>query len=110
MESGADQPTELRHQALRSLKKKQGFKAHLATYVCVNAFLVVIWAVGDAGFFWPIFPLFGWGIGIAANAWDVYGRKPITEEDIQREAELLRSRGAPVEEPGEPGGGGRRVP
>jgi 2TM domain len=39
---------------------------------------------------WPIFPILGWGIGVAANAWDVYGRKPITEEEIRREADRLR--------------------
>ncbi len=26
----------------------------------------------------------------AANAWDVYGRKPISESEIQRETERLR--------------------
>ena len=36
------------------------------------------------------FVLGGWGIGLAANAWDVYGRKPISEAEIQREAERLR--------------------
>jgi hypothetical protein len=30
---------------------------------------------------------------VAANAWDVYGRKPITEDEIRREAERLRSEG-----------------
>lgn len=52
--------------------------------------LVVIWAVTDAGFFWPIFPIIGWGIGVAANAWDVYGRRPITEDQIRREVDRLR--------------------
>jgi hypothetical protein len=28
-------------------------------YVAVNTFLVLIWAVTDAGFFWPIFPILG---------------------------------------------------
>jgi hypothetical protein len=61
-------------------------------YFLVNAFLVVIWAVsrGDDGFFWPIFVIVGWGIGVVANAWDVYGRKPITEDEIRREQERLR--------------------
>jgi hypothetical protein len=47
--------------------------------------------VTGAGFFWPIFPILGWGIGVGANAWDVYGRKPITEDEVQRETERLRS-------------------
>jgi 2TM domain len=82
---------EIREQALTRLKKKRDFRSHLFIYVAVNAMLVVIWAItSDGGLFWPIFPMLGWGIGVAANAWDVYGRGPITEEEIRREAERLR--------------------
>jgi 2TM domain len=82
---------EIREEALVRLKKKRDFKSHLFIYVSVNAMLVVIWAItSDGGLFWPIFPILGWGIGVAANAWDVYGRRPITEEEIRREAERLR--------------------
>jgi hypothetical protein len=60
-------------------------------YVAVNSVLVVIWVVTSNGaFFWPIFPILGWGIGVAANAWDVYARKPFSEDEIRREAERLR--------------------
>jgi hypothetical protein len=86
---------ELRAQAVGSLKKKRDFRAHLFIYVAVNAVLVVIWAITrDPGdIFWPIFPILGWGIGVAANAWDVYGRKPISEDEIRREAERLSRQG-----------------
>jgi uncharacterized ion transporter superfamily protein YfcC len=90
MEVGADSEQELREQAIQRLKKKRDFKTHVLIYVAVNTFLVVIWAVTSAGFFWPIFPILGWGIGVLANAWDVYGRKPISEEEIRREADRLR--------------------
>ena len=90
MEVGAGSEQELREQAIQRLKKKRDFKTHVLIYVAVNAFLVVIWAVTSAGFFWPIFPILGWGIGVLANAWDVYGRKPISEEEIRREADRLR--------------------
>ena len=90
MEVGADTEQELREQAIERLKKKRDFKVHVLMYVSVNTFLVVIWAVTGAGFFWPIFPILGWGIGVVANAWDVYGRKPISEEEIRREADRLR--------------------
>ena len=86
----APEGEELREQALSSLKKKRDFRSHVFIYVAVNTVLVVIWAITSAGFFWPIFPILGWGIGVAANAWDVYGRKPITEEEIAREADRLR--------------------
>jgi cytochrome b561 len=81
----------LREQAVTRLKKKRDFATHVFMYVAVNAMLVVIWALtSDDGFFWPIFPMLGWGIGVAANAWDVYGRKPLSEAEIQREVERLR--------------------
>jgi 2TM domain len=80
----------LRQAAIRSLKKKRDFRSHVVAYVSVNAMLVGVWAVTGANFFWPIFPIIGWGIGLGFNAWDVYGRKPITEEEIRREQERLR--------------------
>ena len=59
-------------------------------YVLVNTLLVVIWVMTDPhGFFWPVFPIAGWGIGVIMNAWDVYGRQEITEEDIHREMDRL---------------------
>ncbi len=81
---------ELRKQAITQLKKKRDFSTHVFIYIAVNAMLIVIWAVTGAGVFWPIFPIVGWGIGVAANAWDVYRRKPITEDEIRRETERLQ--------------------
>jgi 2TM domain len=80
----------LRDRAVTRLKKQRDFHGHLLIYVLVNAFLVVIWAITDRhGFFWPVFPIIGWGIGVVMNAWDVYARQEITEEDIQRAIERL---------------------
>ena len=90
MEAAADPEQQLREQALERLKKKRDFRTHIVIYVAVNAFLVVIWAVTSAGFFWPVFPILGWGIGVVANGWDVYGRRPISEDEIRREADRLR--------------------
>lgn len=81
----------LRQQAIKQLKKRRDFHTHLLVYVLVNAFLVIIWALsGWHGFFWPIFPIVGWGIGVALNAWDVYRGDEFTEADIQREITRLR--------------------
>ena len=77
-----------RDRAVTRLKKRRDFRGHLLVYGLVNTFLVVIWAVtGPHGFFWPVFPIVGWGIGVVMNAWDVYWRPRITEHDIQREME-----------------------
>ena len=32
------------------------------------ALLVVIWALTGAGYFWPIWPMLGWGIGVLSHA------------------------------------------
>jgi hypothetical protein len=91
VESGAQNEADLREQAIARLKKKRDFRTHLLMYFAVNAMLVVIWAItSDGGLFWPIFPILGWGIGVVANAWDVYGRRPITEDEIRREQDRLR--------------------
>ena len=83
----------LRQQAVQRLKKRHDFYGHLLVYTLVNTFLVLIWAVtGGHGFFWPIFPIVGWGIGVIMNAWDVFGSNGYDEEKIQREMRHLRSR------------------
>jgi hypothetical protein len=80
----------LREAAVTRLRKKRDFGMHVLIYLLVNGFLVVIWAVTSGDFFWPIFPIAGWGIGLAANAWDVYGRRPISESEIRQEMDRLR--------------------
>ena len=83
---------QLRERAIARLKKKSDLRAHLFAYVVVNAMLVGIWAVTGAGFFWPIFPILGWGIGVVFNVWDVYRRDDPTEDDIRHEMEVLGHR------------------
>src|SRR6186997_3382023 len=83
---------ELREKALQLLRKKSDLRAHVLAYVLVNAFLVGIWAVTGAGFFWPVFPIMGWGIGLAFNVWDLYRRAAPTEEQVRREMEAIRRR------------------
>jgi hypothetical protein len=81
----------LRKQALERVRKRRDFWPHLLVYVMVNALLVVVWAMtGSDGFFWPIFLIAGWGIGIVMHAWDAFFRTGISEEDIDREVARLR--------------------
>ncbi len=81
--------SDLRQAAISQLRKKRGFQAHLLAYVMVNLLLVAIWFVTSPhGFFWPVFPMFGWGIGLVFNGWDVYAPGP-SEERIRREMTRL---------------------
>ena len=87
---------ERREEAIKRLEAKSDFRAHLLVYGLVNALLIGIWAVVGAGFFWPIFPLLGWGIGLALHAYDIYASKTISEEDIQAEMRRGDPTGTPL--------------
>jgi hypothetical protein len=80
----------LRARAVSRLRRERDLRLHARIYLAVNAMLVLIWAVGGGGFFWPVFPMLGWGLGLGFHAWDVRWRKPIGEEEIRREVERLQ--------------------
>jgi hypothetical protein len=57
----------LRRDYLRS--RIIGWRSHLISYVCVNAGLIATYFALDRGdYFWPMWPLLGWGIGLAIHA------------------------------------------
>ena len=74
-----------REQARKRLQDRRDFGGHLVAYVVVNAFLIGVWAMTGAGYFWPAWVLAGWGVGLVLHAWDVFFRRPITEADIDEE-------------------------
>ena len=51
----------------QTAKARVAFKWSLASYIIVNSFLIGIWyfTSGNTKHFWPIWPILGWGIGIA---------------------------------------------
>ncbi|MDJ0664395.1 MAG: 2TM domain-containing protein [Acidimicrobiia bacterium] len=75
-----------RERAIRRIQAKRGFWSHFVVYLAVNALLVLIWALTSAGYFWPVWPILGWGIGVVAHAVSVYVRPAeISEAKIDRE-------------------------
>ena len=57
---------ELHELAVKRVAAKKDFKTHLAVYVIVNLGLFAIYAMTTwGGYPWFIWPLFGWGIGLA---------------------------------------------
>lgn len=77
---------EQRRQAIGRIQAKRGFWVHLAVYILVNAVLVVVWYYSSGGYFWPVWPALGWGIGLVLHGLGVFvGTRAITEEQIQRE-------------------------
>jgi hypothetical protein len=54
---------------------RRDFAEHLRSYLAVMALLVVIWALTGMGYFWPVWPMLGWGIGVFSH-WSAVGRPP----------------------------------
>ena len=84
--------TDLHERAVKRLKAKEEFRVHLLIYALVNGMVVLIWAMTGASFFWPIFLIAGWGIGLVAHAMEVYWRHEPTEAEIASEMDRLRSK------------------
>ena len=74
-----------REQARKRVEKKHKFRGDVVAYVIVNLFLIGIWAVTGAGYFWPGWVLTAWGVFLLLDAWNVYFRRPITEQEIHEE-------------------------
>lgn len=52
------------NQAKKRVKRLKEFYVHLFTYVVVNFMLLIINIVTSPSYWWFIFPLLGWGIGL----------------------------------------------
>lgn len=83
----------------KKAKARVAFRRHLYIYLAVNLLLWLIWFIPQMflttpmTFPWPIYPTFGWGIGLAFQAVSTYG----CGEDvaIQREFEKLKKNDLP---------------
>ena len=57
-------------EARRRDRKSSPLAHQLAPFVAVNLVLIVVWAASGAGYFWPIWPMLGWGLGLVKGyAW-----------------------------------------
>ena len=64
-------------------RRRAAFKRSLITYIVVNIFLVAVWyfTSGSESYFWPIWPVLGWGLGVAMQYAGAYhGNKIFTAE------------------------------
>lgn len=85
-----DSEAELRRQARERVEAKAAFRTHLFAFIVINAMLIGAWAFTDQGFFWPVFPLIGWGVGLLFHWRSSYGDPGVTEAQIQAEMDRLR--------------------
>ena len=84
------QDRELERQARKRAGAKLGWYIHVCVYLCVNLLLVALSAASGRG--WAVFPLVGWGIGLAIHGAVVFlvtGGAGLHERLLQRERERL---------------------
>lgn len=88
--------TEMRKKAAKIAEDKVGFQVHFAIYLAVNAFLIALWYITSPPtglvFPWFVFPLFGWGIGIAAHFVAAYRGEGYVQRVAEREFQHLKNR------------------
>ncbi len=81
----------------------KGFWVHFFTYILVNAglFLVNLLTREQGGNWWFYWPLVGWGIGLAAHAFSVYGAHGIfgPEWEERKIRELMEKDKEPKDTP-----------
>jgi class 3 adenylate cyclase len=84
-------------------------RMHAIIFALVNVMLVAIWALSGGGYFWPIWSILGWGVGLGAHAAPVLAGagtrpwrpelKPASSEDVadrvRKERPSLRAAAAP---------------
>lgn len=89
--SGLDPESKLRARAVAQLRERRDFFIHLTVYLAVNAMLIGLWLWNDPGeFFWPLFPIVGWGIGLAVHGFTVFRGDQFSEDRIRRQMDRLR--------------------
>ena len=84
----------LDERADRYVHRLEGFYAHLASYVGVNAMLVGINLFTSPDVFWAIWPILGWGLQIGGHAVAVFGFPGRADWRERTRAAFLRRHGA----------------
>ena len=88
----------LRARAEERVNLKIKFYRNLKAYLIVNAILVIINWLGSPDFWWVMFPIFFWGIGVLVDFLKAYvfiddfDSESYRERKIREEMEKLESR------------------
>ncbi|MEO7531766.1 MAG: 2TM domain-containing protein [Sediminibacterium sp.] len=77
-------------QLWQTARARVAFRWSFASYFIVNAFLIGIWFVssGPYSYFWPMWSMLGWGIGIAFQYFNAYHGNKLNS--TQKEFEKLK--------------------
>lgn len=89
--------------AKKRVKAKKSFYQHLMSYAIVNLFLFALNLLTSPSHYWFIYPMLGWGIGLAFHYVDVFGipgfdilSKEWEDRELERELDKERQRNEPL--------------
>jgi hypothetical protein len=88
-------PDEIERLAHKRARGKLGWYMHAALYVVVNLFIFAISRYGFGHRPWSVFPLLGWGVGLALHGISVFVLGTdggLHQRMVQRERERLQRR------------------
>jgi hypothetical protein len=86
-------PEEIDRLARKRAGAKMGWYVHACMYVLVNAFMFAVSYLGMRNRAWSIYPVLGWGLGLALHGIAVFvlgGGSGFRERLVERERERLR--------------------
>jgi hypothetical protein len=73
-------------------KQRVAFKTNLFSYIAVNLFMIAVWYYGNLGgvhnYFWPIWPILGWGLGVTLHGIKAYGNMSLFS--VEKEYEKMK--------------------
>ena len=70
--------------AFAHVRAIKGFYVHASQYLIVMTFLVILNLVVTPRFFWAIFPILGWGVGVAFHGLRVFDMIPLLTGDWEK--------------------------
>lgn len=70
-EAKNERDEELMECARKIVQKKHDLFINVICYIAANIMLIFIWFISGVEFFWPIFCILGWGLGLVVMAIDV---------------------------------------
>lgn len=71
-------------QAALQIQRWRDFGNQVFAYGSGSVVFIVIWAAQGRGFFWPVYPLLVWGLGLSVQHFTMVIRGQITDAEVRR--------------------------
>ncbi|WP_071191446.1 2TM domain-containing protein [Trichormus sp. NMC-1] len=66
------QQVEMKKQQISNSQKRKEFKSHLISFIVINGFLILLNLFTSPSYFWAIYPILGWGLGLLLHGIKTY--------------------------------------